>query len=59
MNEMCRPWVALLLCFAAGSFKQALTGVEIETIAERMRNAAERVTERAKSRVGPEEIGPD
>ncbi|MCZ6829647.1 MAG: helix-turn-helix domain-containing protein [Gammaproteobacteria bacterium] len=42
------------VCFTAGSFKKALSGAEIETIAERMRNAAERVTEKARSRVVPE-----
>jgi DNA-binding IclR family transcriptional regulator len=43
------------LCFNAGSFKQALSGEEIETIAERMRGAAERCTQRARARMSPEE----
>jgi DNA-binding IclR family transcriptional regulator len=44
------------LCFTAGSFKKAVTGAEIETIAEQMRGAAERCTERARSRMSPEEV---
>ncbi len=38
------------LCFAAGSFQQPVSGAEIEHIAERMRSAAERVTEKARAR---------
>lgn len=38
------------LCFAAGSFKEPVSGAEIERIAERMQTAAEQVTEKARSR---------
>lgn len=37
------------LCFAAGSFKSAVTGAEIERVAQRMQAAAEQVTERARA----------
>ncbi len=42
------------LCFTAGSFQGPVSGAEIENIAERMRSAAQAVTEKAKSR-NPEE----
>lgn len=47
------------LCFSAGSFKQPLSGEEIETIAGRMLAAAERVTQMARSRVAPEDADSD
>ena len=47
------------LCFSAGSFKQPLTGADVETIAGRMLAAAERVTEMARSRVAPEDADSD
>ena len=37
------------LCFAAGSFTKPISGAEIERIAERMRTAAEEVTQVARS----------
>ena len=43
------------LCFAAGSFSQPITGSEVESIAQRMRDAAERVTERARAQATPED----
>lgn len=38
------------LCFAAGSFKEPVSGAEIERVARRMQAAAEEVTEKARSR---------
>lgn len=38
------------LCFAAGSFRKTITGAEIETMAARMKAAAEEVTAVARSR---------
>lgn len=38
------------LCFAAGSFKEPVSGAEIERVAGRMQAAAEEVTEKARSR---------
>lgn len=38
------------LCFAAGSFKDPISGAEIEQVAARMQAAAEEVTEKARSR---------
>jgi DNA-binding IclR family transcriptional regulator len=43
------------LCFAAGSFSKSVTGAEIETIAERMRAAANEVADVAKRHAPYEE----
>ena len=43
------------LCFAAGSFARTVTGAEIETVAERMRAAADEVAEVAKRHAPYEE----
>jgi hypothetical protein len=38
------------MCFVAGSFEKSITGVQVEEIAARMKESAERVTALASGR---------